>query len=94
MIDIIPFFAAFVTVLFGIGFVLALNKFKGYKQFFMKKFLQIASNNFDSFFNTIAIRKIEQLLLRIAVISFIVHLSIIFLGNHVDYFQNNTEYTV
>lgn len=54
----------------------------------MNRFLQIASNNFDSFFNTIAIRKIEQLLLRIAVISFIVHLSIIFLGNHVDYFQN------
>lgn len=54
----------------------------------MNRFLQIASNNFDSFFNTIAIRKIEQLLLRIAVVSFIVHLSIIFLGNHVDYFEN------
>ncbi|MEY4811917.1 MAG: hypothetical protein RLZZ462_790 [Bacteroidota bacterium] len=31
MIDIIPFFAAFVTILFGVGFILALNKFKGYK---------------------------------------------------------------
>lgn len=31
MIDLIPFFAAFVTILFGVGFVLALNKFKGYK---------------------------------------------------------------
>jgi hypothetical protein len=31
MIDIIPYFAAFVTILFGVGFVLALNKFKGYK---------------------------------------------------------------
>jgi len=31
MIDIIPFFAAFITILFGVGFVLALNKFKGYK---------------------------------------------------------------
>ena len=31
MIDIIPFFAAFVTILFGVGFVLALNKYKGYK---------------------------------------------------------------
>jgi hypothetical protein len=31
MIDIIPFFAAFVTILFGVAFVLALNKFKGYK---------------------------------------------------------------
>jgi hypothetical protein len=31
MIDIIPYFAAFVTLLFGVGFVLSLNKFKGYK---------------------------------------------------------------
>ena len=31
MIDIIPFFEAFVTILFGVVFVLALNKFKGYK---------------------------------------------------------------
>lgn len=31
MIDIIPFFAAFVTILFGVRFILALNKFKGYK---------------------------------------------------------------
>jgi hypothetical protein len=31
MIDIIPYFAAVITVLFGIGFVLALNKYKGYK---------------------------------------------------------------
>lgn len=31
MIDIIPYFAAFITILFGVGFVLALNKFKGYK---------------------------------------------------------------
>lgn len=30
MIDIIPYFAAFITILFGVGFVLALNKFKGY----------------------------------------------------------------
>jgi hypothetical protein len=31
MIDLIPFFATFVTILFGVGFVLALNKYKGYK---------------------------------------------------------------
>jgi len=31
MTDIIPYLAAFITILFGIGFVLALNKFKGYK---------------------------------------------------------------
>jgi hypothetical protein len=31
MTDIIPYFAAVITVLFGLGFVLALNKYKGYK---------------------------------------------------------------
>lgn len=31
MTDIIPYFAAVITFLFGIGFVLALNKYKGYK---------------------------------------------------------------
>jgi len=31
MIEIIPYFAALVTLLFGVGFVLSLNKFKGYK---------------------------------------------------------------
>ena len=54
----------------------------------MNKFLQIASNNFDSYFSTKVIRKIELLLLRAAVFSFILHLLIIFLGNHFDYFQN------
>ena len=33
MIDIIPFFAAFVTILFGVGFILALNKFKDINSF-------------------------------------------------------------
>jgi len=31
MTDIIPYFAAVITVLFGVGFVLALNRYKGYK---------------------------------------------------------------
>jgi hypothetical protein len=31
MTEIIPYFAAVITVLFGVGFVLALNKYKGYK---------------------------------------------------------------
>ncbi len=31
MTDLIPYFAAVITVLFGVGFVLALNKYKGYK---------------------------------------------------------------
>jgi hypothetical protein len=54
----------------------------------MNKFLQIASNNFDSYFSPKAIRKIELLLLRAAVFSFILHLVIIYLGNHFAYFQN------
>ena len=28
MTDIIPYFAAVITILFGVGFVLALNKYK------------------------------------------------------------------
>jgi len=31
MTDIIPYFAAVITILFGVAFVLALNKYKGYK---------------------------------------------------------------
>lgn len=31
MTELIPYFAGLVTILFGIAFVLALNKFKGYK---------------------------------------------------------------
>lgn len=54
----------------------------------MNKFLQIASNNFDSYFSIKVIRKIELLLLRAAVFSFILHLIIIYLGNHFQYFHN------
>jgi len=31
MIEIIPYFAALVTLLFGVGFILALNKYRGEK---------------------------------------------------------------
>ena len=54
----------------------------------MNKFLQLASNNFDSFFNAKVIRKIELILLRLAVFSFILHLIIIYLGNNFSYFQH------
>jgi hypothetical protein len=54
----------------------------------MNKFLQLASNNFDSYFNSKAVRKIELILLRAAVFSFILHLIIIFLGNNFNYFHN------
>jgi hypothetical protein len=29
MIEIIPYFAALITILFGVAFILALNKFRG-----------------------------------------------------------------
>gem|GEM_PF-376531 len=31
MIEIIPYFAAFITLLFGVAFLLALNKYRGEK---------------------------------------------------------------
>ncbi len=31
MIEIIPYFAAFITLLFGAAFILALNKYRGDK---------------------------------------------------------------
>jgi hypothetical protein len=31
MIEIIPYFAAFITLLFGVAFILALNIFRGEK---------------------------------------------------------------
>jgi hypothetical protein len=54
----------------------------------MSKFLQLASNKFDSYFNAKVVRKIELLLLRAAVFSFILHLAIIYLGNNFTYFQH------
>jgi len=55
----------------------------------MNKFLQIASNNFDALFSSNNIRKIELLLLRIAVFAFVVHLLVIFVSNHL----NNYNYS-
>lgn len=54
----------------------------------MTKILQIASNYFDRYFSPKVIRKIELLLLRLAVFSFVLHLLIIYLGNHFPYFEN------
>ena len=31
MIEFIPYFAAFITLLFGVAFILALNKYRGDK---------------------------------------------------------------
>jgi len=54
----------------------------------MKNLLQNSGNYFDKFFNTKNIRKIELLILRVAVVAFLFHLSIIFLGNNFIYFKN------
>ena len=54
----------------------------------MNNFLYLASNKFDSYFNAKVVRKIELLLLRAAVFSFILHLAIIYLGNNFTYFQH------
>lgn len=54
----------------------------------MSKLLVIFSNYFDAYFNPNKIRKVELLILRLAIFSFLVHLLIIFLGNNVVYFKN------
>jgi len=54
----------------------------------MKNLLQNSGNYFDKFFNTTNVRKIELLILRVAVFAFLFHLTIIFLGNNFIYFKN------
>lgn len=53
----------------------------------MNKVLQITSNYFDSLFNTTVARKIELILLRLAVVTFVLHLLLIYLSNHFSFFQ-------
>ena len=54
----------------------------------MTKVLHILGNYFDSLFSANVTRKVELLLLRLAILSFLVHLLIIFLGNNFTYFHN------
>ena len=54
----------------------------------MKHLLQNSSNYFDKYFNAKNVRKIELLILRVAVIAFLCHLLIIFLGNNFIFFKN------
>ena len=54
----------------------------------MNKLLQKSGNYFDIFFNALNVRKVELLILRLAVFAFLFHLSIIFLGNNFLYFKN------
>ena len=54
----------------------------------MNLLLQKSGNYFDKFFNAQNVRKVELLTLRFAVLAFIIHLLIIFLGNNFFYFKN------
>jgi len=54
----------------------------------MNSLLQKSGNYFDKNFNAKNVRKVELLILRVAVFSFLLHLSIIYLGNNFIYFKN------
>ena len=54
----------------------------------MKSLLQYSGNYFDKHFNAKSVRKVELLILRVAVFAFLFHLIIIFLGNNFIYFKN------
>ena len=54
----------------------------------MTRLLQKSGNYFDKFFNAQNVRKVELLILRFAVLAFLIHLLIIFLGNNFFYFKN------
>lgn len=51
----------------------------------MNRFNGASGKYFDQLFNPASIRRIELFILRIAVISFLIHLLIIFLGNNYDF---------
>jgi hypothetical protein len=54
----------------------------------MNSLLQNVGDYFDKFFNAKNVRKIELLILRVAVFAFLFHLGLIFLGNNFNYFKN------
>jgi hypothetical protein len=54
----------------------------------MNTILARSGNYFDTYFSSINVRKIELIILRVAVFSFLLHLALIFLGNHFFFFQN------
>ena len=54
----------------------------------MNNLLQKFGNYFDNYFNPKNVRKVELLILRVAVFAFLFHLLIIFLGNNFLYFKN------
>jgi hypothetical protein len=54
----------------------------------MKNLLQKSGNYFDIYVNAKNVRKVELLILRFAVLAFLIHLFIIFLGNNFLYFKS------
>lgn len=54
----------------------------------MNNVLQSSSNYFDSLFNTQKVRKVELIILRVAVVAFLLHLLVIYLGNNFNYFSH------
>ena len=54
----------------------------------MNSLLQNSGKYFDNYFNAKNVRKVELLILRVAVFAFLFHLLIIFLGNNFLYFKN------
>ena len=54
----------------------------------MNILLQNFADYFDKYFNAKNVRKVELLILRVAVFAFLLHLIIIFLGNNFFYFKN------
>ena len=53
----------------------------------MNILLQKFADYFDKYFNAKNVRKVELLILRVAVFAFLLHLIIIFLGNNAKYFS-------
>ncbi len=54
----------------------------------MNNVIVILGNYFDTYFSSKNIRKIELVILRVAVFSFLLHLALIFLGNNFLFFRN------
>ena len=54
----------------------------------MKKLLQVAGTYFDLYFSPENVRKVELFILRAAILAFLIHLIVIFLGNNFLYFKN------
>ena len=54
----------------------------------MSKVLSIAGNYFDNYFNPKNVRRVELFILQIAIVSFLLHLFVIYLGNNFSYFKS------